>query len=145
MPATTLQAAPVAVVDSSTITTSSEPPVDVERLTEITQNKPEKTRRLLATFMVQADEACQKLPDAINTGAAKDVRLVAHKLVGAASSLGMTAVVPALSQLEQMGDAGQLDGAGETFREFASQLERVRQFVEEYLKTHAPVAPVTVP
>ena len=138
------QVPPTAVIESGTLTTSSEPPVDVERLVEVTQKKPEKIRRLLTTFMTQADETSQKLPGAIQGANAKDVRLLAHKLVGAASSLGMTAVVPSLSQLEQMGDAGQLDGATEAYQEFTSELERVRQFVDEYLKTHAPVGAVPV-
>lgn len=136
---------PTAVIETGTVTTSSEPAVDVERLIEVTQKKPEKTRRLLTTFVTQADETSQKLPGAIQAGDAKEVRQLAHKLVGAASSLGMTAVVPALSQLEQMGDAGQLEGANEAYQEFTSELERVRQFVNEYLKTHAPAGAVAVP
>jgi CheY-like chemotaxis protein/HPt (histidine-containing phosphotransfer) domain-containing protein len=139
-----VQIVPATVTDSGTVTTSSEPPVDVERLIEVTQQKPEKTRRLLTTFVTQADETSQKLPGAIQAGNAREVRLLAHKLVGAASSLGMTAVVPALSQLEQMGDAAQLDGATEAYQEYTSQLERVRQFVDEYLKTHAPLGTVAV-
>ncbi len=130
--------------DGGTVTLSSEPPVDVERLVEVTQNKPDKTRRLLTTFLTQADEALQKLLGAIQAGDAKEVKLIAHKLVGAGSSLGMTAVVPMLSQLEQMGEAGQLEGAEEVRKEFESQMERVRQFVDEYLKTHAPAAAAVV-
>ena len=143
-PATPIQVAPATVTESATVTASSEPAVDVERLIEVTQKKPDKTRRLLATFVTQADETSQKLPGMIQAGDAKEVRQLAHKLVGAASSLGMTAVVPALSELEQMGDAGQLDGANEAYQEFTNQLERVRQFVDEYLKTHAPVGAVAV-
>jgi CheY-like chemotaxis protein len=132
------------VVESQTTTTSSEPAVDVERLVDVTLNKPEKAHRLLTTFLTQADETRQKLPAAIQAGSAKDVRQITHKLVGAASSLGIVAVVPSLSQLEQMADAGQLDGADAIFNEFCSQLERARQFIAEYLKTRAPSGAVAV-
>jgi signal transduction histidine kinase/AmiR/NasT family two-component response regulator/HPt (histidine-containing phosphotransfer) domain-containing protein len=139
-----VEVASAQVVESQTITTSEEPAVDVERLVDVTMNKPDKTLRLLTTFLTQADETRQKLPVAIQAGAAKDVRQLAHKLVGAASSLGIVAVVPALSQLEQMGDSGQLDGADATLQEFSNQLERARQFIVEYLKTRAPSGAVTV-
>ena len=132
------------VVESQTTTTSSEPAVDVERLVDVTLNKPEKAQRLLTTFLTQADEVRQKMPAAIQAGSAKDVKQLAHKLVGAASSLGIVAVVPALVQLEQMGDEGQLDGAEASLNEFCSQLERARQFIAEYLKTRAPSGAVAV-
>ena len=61
-----------------------------------------------------------------------------------ADSLGIVAVVPALSQLEQMGDSGQLEGADATLNEFSAQLERSRQFINEYLKTHVPASAVAV-
>ncbi len=141
---TRVELGPVSASDSSTVTVSSEPPVDVERLVEVTQNKPEKTRRLLTTFLTQADEASQKLLVAIQSGDVTEVKLIAHKIVGAGSSLGIIAVVPMLSQLEQMGDAGQLEGAEEVRKEFAGQMERVRQFVDEYLKIHAPAATAAV-
>jgi HPt (histidine-containing phosphotransfer) domain-containing protein len=132
------------VTESVTVTTSTESPVDLERLTEVTRNNAEKTRRLLTTFLAQADEGKYKLHAAIGSGAAGDVRQIAHKLVGAGSSIGMMAVVPTLSQLEQMGDAGQLEGAAEVLQEFSGQLERVRQFVNEYLNSRAPSGPVSV-
>jgi two-component system sensor histidine kinase/response regulator len=130
------------VVASATTTTSSEPAVDLERLADVTMNKPERTRRLLETFLVQATEISQGLNIAIQSGNARDVRLLAHKFVGASSSLGMVAIVPALSQLEQMGDAADLTGAPEAYNEFIAQLERVRHFVEDFLKTRVPAAAV---
>lgn len=139
-----VQVASAPVVESQTTTASSEPAVDVERLADVTMNKPDKTLRLLTTFLTQADETRQKLSPAIQARATKDVRNLAHKLVGAASSLGIVAVVPSLSQLEQMGDSGQLDGAEATLNEFSTQLERARQFITEYLKTHVPAGAVAV-
>jgi len=130
--------------ESATMTASTESPVDLERLTEVTNGKAEKAHRMLTTFLTQAGEISQGLGIAIQSGNARDVRLLAHKLVGAGSSLGMVAVVPALSQLEQMGDAGSLEGAVEALQEFNIQLERVREFINEYLKTRAPSGAVTV-
>ena len=128
--------------ESGTVTASTEAPVDLERLTEVSNGKPEKMQRHLNTFLTQASEISQGLSIAIRIGNPRDVRLLAHKFVGASSSLGMVAIVPTLSQLEQMGDAGNLEGVNEVYQEFMRQLERVRQFIEEYQKSRAP-APAT--
>jgi CheY-like chemotaxis protein/HPt (histidine-containing phosphotransfer) domain-containing protein len=131
-------------LESATVTASSEPPVDMERLAEVTANRPEKTQRLLMTFLTQSQEIKQGMAIAIQSGNARDVRLLAHKFVGASSSLGMIAVVPTLSQLEQMGDGGSLEGAAEVYEEFVVQLDRTRQFVEELLKSRTPSGAVAV-
>jgi signal transduction histidine kinase/chemotaxis response regulator CheB/HPt (histidine-containing phosphotransfer) domain-containing protein len=131
-------------IESGTTTTSTETPVDLERFNEVTGGKPEKMERLLKTFLTQATEISQGLNLAIQSGNARDVRLLAHKFVGASSSLGMVAIVPALSQMEQMGDGGMLEGATDVYAEFMRQLERVRQFIDEFQKSRAPSNPVTV-
>jgi signal transduction histidine kinase/PleD family two-component response regulator/HPt (histidine-containing phosphotransfer) domain-containing protein len=132
-------------VESDTTTASTEAPMDLERFAEVTANKPEKIERLLRTFLAQSSEISDGLKMAIQSGNARDVRLLAHKFVGASASLGMMAIVPALSQLEQMGEAGTIEGAAEVYDEFARQLERVRQFIDEFQKSRAPVvsAPVS--
>jgi len=132
------------VVESGTVTASTEAPVDLERLTEVSNGKPEKMQRHLNTFLTQATEISQGLAIAIRIGNPRDVRLLAHKFVGASSSLGMIAVVPTLSQLEQMGDAGNLEGVNEVYQEFMRQLERVRQFIEEYQKSRTPAPAAAV-
>jgi signal transduction histidine kinase/chemotaxis response regulator CheB/HPt (histidine-containing phosphotransfer) domain-containing protein len=131
-------------VESGTVTTSSEAPVDLERFTDVTRNNPEKTQRMLKTFLTQSAEISEGLTLAIQSGNAKEVRMLAHKFVGASSSIGMVAIVPALSQLEQMGDSGKIDGAAEVFAEFLRQLERVRQFIDELQKSRAPSGAVAV-
>jgi two-component system sensor histidine kinase/response regulator len=139
-----VEVAPSAALESGTMTASSETPVDLDRLTEVTANNPEKTRRLLTTFLTQSAEISQGLIIAIQSGNSRDVRLLAHKLIGAGSSLGIVAVVPSLLQLEQMGDAGELEGMTQVHDEFVSQLERVRQFIDEFLKSRAPSGTVAV-
>jgi CheY-like chemotaxis protein/HPt (histidine-containing phosphotransfer) domain-containing protein len=131
-------------VESGTVTASSETPVDMERLMEVTANNPEKTHRLLTTFLKQAAEIGEGLNIAIQSGSSRDVRLLAHKFNGASSSLGMVAVVPALSQLEQLGEDGEVAGMAEAYAEFLNQLERVRQFIEEFSRSRVPSGAVAV-
>jgi len=120
---------------SPTVTASAEPPVDMDRLNEVSMNNPEKLQRFVNTYLNQAHEISRSLDQAVHNGAAKDIRQLAHKLCGASSSLGMVAVVPLLSQLEQMGESGQLAGSVEAYTEFTAKLELVRQFFDNYFKT----------
>ena len=63
----------------------------------------------------------------------QDMRRLAHKWGGSSSTCGMMAVLPSLAQLERMGQANQLIGATELHAETSRQLDRVRQFLNEYL------------
>jgi len=108
------------------------PAVDLERLNEITSNNPKKAHHIVVMWLKQADEIIHGLDQAIQNGAAKDIRQLAHKLCGSSSSCGMVAVVPALAKLEQMGVNGQLDGAAEAHVEVSKQFRRVRQFLNSH-------------
>ena len=114
------------------------PAVDLERLNEVTLNNPEHARHIVALWLKQADETIHSLDQAIQNGAAKDVRQLAHKLCGSSSSCGMVAVVPSLTKLEQMGIKNQLDGATEVYQEFSSQFKRVRQFLNSHFDNLQP-------
>jgi two-component system sensor histidine kinase/response regulator len=126
----TVAAAPAAPVE--------EVPVDLERLSEVSLDNPEKMKRLINAWLKQADEIFQNLGPAVENGSGKDIRHLAHKLSGASSTLGMMAIVPLLAKLEQMGESGQLDDVPEVFTEARRQLERIRTFLNQYLKSPTP-------
>jgi HPt (histidine-containing phosphotransfer) domain-containing protein len=93
-------------------------------------NKPERVARFVGMYMKQAEEILGGLEPAIQNGAAKEVRQLAHKLSGASSSLGMIAIVPSLAALERMGDAGNLEHAAGTRAEACKQFARIREFFQ---------------
>lgn len=132
-PARVGSASPLAVPNGNVGDTPPKPPVDLERLNEVTAGNPEKARRIIGTYLKQADEIIRSLDQAIQGGAANDVRNLAHKLGGASSACGMVAVLPPLAQLERLGEAGRLNGATEAYAEASQQLERVRQFLNSQL------------
>jgi two-component system, sensor histidine kinase and response regulator len=110
-----------------------EQPVDVERLSDVAAGKPEKILRLIGIYRKQAEEMLPALGSAIESGTAKEVRDLAHKFKGASASLGITAMTPLLSNLEQMGENSELQNAAETHAEAARQLTRVHAFLDRYL------------
>jgi CheY-like chemotaxis protein/HPt (histidine-containing phosphotransfer) domain-containing protein len=111
-------------------------PVDLERLVEVTSDNPDKLRRLVKNYLEQSHEMILGLDQAIQKGATQEIRHLAHQWGGSSSMCGMLAVVPSLGQLERMGRADQLTGATELYAETGKQLDRIHQFLNEYLEAH---------
>ena len=90
-------------------------------------------RELIDLYFQQADDIMARLEKAISGKVLADVNHLAHKLAGSSLACGMSAVTPALRQLELGAKAGHLDGAGELFADVTSQMALVRVKVQEYL------------
>ncbi|HXH37787.1 MAG TPA: PAS domain S-box protein [Thermoanaerobaculia bacterium] len=110
-------------------------PIDLERLLDVTSSDEGQLRDLVSRYLKQAGDSLAGLENAIQRNAPADVRQIAHKLAGSSSTCGMTAVVAPLSRLEQMGKAGELGNAAGMQAETCRQLERVRGFLDRYVKT----------
>ncbi|MDA1274939.1 MAG: response regulator, partial [Verrucomicrobia bacterium] len=106
------------------------PPVDMERLREMGGNDDETVRELVDLYFSQTEESLQQLGDAIDSGAAADVKHLSHKLCGASTTCGVSSMVDALLGLEAMGTRGELSGA----RELLAVASREYSVVREYLK-----------
>lgn len=106
-----------------------EAPVDIDRLNEVISHDPAKLIRLIANYLQQGEETIAGLREAIDQGSAVELQFLAHKWAGASATCGMSAVLPALSRLERMGESGVLSEAGETLAEAAHQFSRIRQFL----------------
>ena len=106
-----------------------QPPVDLERLREMTSGNDESVRELVQLYLKQADELIPSLQAALQASSASELARVAHKLGGASSTCGMTGLVSPLGELEHLGRAGQLPENGQLLAEAIRQLERIRQFL----------------
>ncbi|HLP76534.1 MAG TPA: response regulator [Candidatus Paceibacterota bacterium] len=130
-----VRSAQVEVAQTTTATNGmpeSEPlgaPVDIERLQEITLNRPDKAHRFINMYMKQAEEILEGLAHAIQQGTAENIRQLAHKLGGASSSLGFPEISSLLQRLEQMGVKGELEGAATVHAQACRELDRIRQFI----------------
>jgi CheY-like chemotaxis protein len=122
--------------ETSAITlTEEECPVDVQRLMEVGDDDPQQVRELVGLFLVQSEDFLKKLSAAILSGATKEVNQLAHQYLGVSAGCGMTAIVPPLQELEQMGRSGLLSGAEQSFANATNQFIRIRQFLTGYLQT----------
>jgi two-component system, sensor histidine kinase and response regulator len=107
--------------------------VDVECLTDAAST-PEKLKRIIELYLHHTGERLGELKTAVEVKSAGDVYDIAHKCLGSSLTCGMTAIVPALRQLQRMGKAGDLDGAADQFNAAQSAFELLKPFLGQYLK-----------
>ncbi|MGD1084939.1 MAG: Hpt domain-containing protein [Verrucomicrobiota bacterium] len=112
------------------------PPVDFEQLLSAAAADPEVLQELVGLYFDQARQIMEGLAEAARKPSARDVGYLAHKLVGASLACGMSAVVPALRELESRARNGDLAGADALMTSAAAKLELVRLTVQEYLAQH---------
>jgi HPt (histidine-containing phosphotransfer) domain-containing protein len=107
------------------------PLVDLEQLQSACDGDAELMRELLGLYFRQADEIMAGLGHAIPAGDVGQVDYLAHKLAGSSLSCGMSALVPALRQLEHNAKDGHLQGAADWFAQVGVQLEAVRRYMRD--------------
>jgi signal transduction histidine kinase/HPt (histidine-containing phosphotransfer) domain-containing protein len=118
--------------------TGAEPPVDLERINDLTNGDADGVRDLVEMFLKQTHRQFDQLEAAIRAGKADDVRRVAHSCAGASVTLGMTYLVPKLRALEKLGASGSLEDADKLCEAAVHEYARVREF----LKTQPELAHV---
>jgi HPt (histidine-containing phosphotransfer) domain-containing protein len=107
--------------------------VDLMCLTD-TASSPEKLRRIIELYLRHTGERLEELRTALERESASDVYAIAHKCLGSSRTCGMTAIVPALAELQRMGKAGDLDGAADQFNAARSAFQKLKPFLKLYLE-----------
>ena len=114
---------------------ADEPPVDLDRFTEMSGSEEAQVRELMELYLAQTSGQLRELRVAVEAGEVKDVGRVAHKAAGASATCGMNGIVPVLRELERQGREGRLDGATVLVRQAGKELERIGGFLEDYVRT----------
>ncbi|HEX9047087.1 MAG TPA: response regulator [Verrucomicrobiae bacterium] len=118
----------------------AEPPVDMDRMKDLTDGNADGLRELVEMFLKQTHKQFEQMASAIREGKAEDVRRVAHSCAGASATLGMTHLVPKLRDLEKLGASGALPNAEKLCADALEEYLRV----QEFLKTQPDLAPVVI-
>jgi HPt (histidine-containing phosphotransfer) domain-containing protein len=84
---------------------------------------------MVRLYLGQAYQLIENLGVAIRSGMPGEVQRYAHKLLGSSANCGMTAVLPALRELEAMGRTARLDQAEKAYANASQQLERIKEFL----------------
>jgi len=117
---------------------SSEPPVEMDRLNDLTDSNVDSIRELVDLFFKQTVQQLAQLEAAVLTNNAADVRRVAHSCAGASATLGMTRFVPFLRELERQGASGTLTNAVEVYEKAALEFKLIQQFLALQLNVTLP-------
>jgi two-component system sensor histidine kinase/response regulator len=121
-------------VPTATATAVDSSIVDVVCLTDAASDNPVKLKRIIELYLRHTGERLEELKTAVRQESASDVYSIAHKCLGSSSTCGMTAIVPALTELQRMGKAGELNGAADQFNAAQAAFQKLRPFLELYLE-----------
>ena len=120
-----------------------EPPVEMDRLNDLTEGNADSLRELVDLFLKQTTQQLEQLEAAVRANKAEDVRRVAHSCAGASATLGMTRFVPLLRKLERQGASGTLITATQVYEDTAREFKLIQNFLAAQLNSAAP-PPATV-
>jgi signal transduction histidine kinase/HPt (histidine-containing phosphotransfer) domain-containing protein len=108
---------------------AEEPPVEMDRLKDLTDGSPENLRELVELFFKQTAQQLAQLEAAAHANKADDVRRVAHSCAGASATLGMTRLVPMFRDLEKQGASGTLTSATQVCENAVREFKAIQQFL----------------
>jgi HPt (histidine-containing phosphotransfer) domain-containing protein len=92
-------------------------------------------QELSERYLRQTTEQLAKLRDAIATGAAADVKRIAHSATGSSAMCGMMPIVALLRELERTGQTGQLADAPRVYGQIKDEFARIEQFLRDHVET----------
>jgi CheY-like chemotaxis protein len=95
---------------------------------------PEKLRHIIGLYLRHTKDRLEELKTAVKENSASDVYAIAHKCLGSSRSCGMTAIVPALSELQSMGKADDLNGAAEQYNAAEAAFQKLTPFLDLYVE-----------
>ena len=114
----------------ATAGSSSEPPVDMDRMNDLTDGNMDSLRELVEMYLKQTSKQFDQMREAVQKSEAEVLRRVAHSCAGASATLGMTQLVPRLRDLERNGAAGNLTGVAAILDQAAAEYVRIQDFLK---------------
>jgi HPt (histidine-containing phosphotransfer) domain-containing protein len=109
------------------------PIVDLPCLSE-TASSPEKLRHIIEIYLRHTETRLEALRIAVEQKSCSEIYEIAHQCLGSSRTCGMTAILPALSELQRMGKAGDLAGAGVQFDAAWAAFQQLKPFLQVYLE-----------
>ena len=109
---------------------AAEPPVDMDRMNDLTDGNDDSLRELVEMYLKQTHKQFDQMQTAIRDNNADSLRRVAHSCAGASATLGMTRLLPRLREMERLGTSGVINGAGEIFEHAAREYADIQEFLK---------------
>ena len=116
-------------------TCAAEPPVDFERLEEITRGDTEFQLDLLQTFMEDAPTYLSQIQLALQANDSAALARHAHQLKGGSAMVAIRTMPDLAGQLETQAQENRIDKAAELIYELEKVLAQVKTFVDNWSTT----------
>ncbi|HLM60286.1 MAG TPA: response regulator, partial [Pyrinomonadaceae bacterium] len=107
------------------------PPVNIERLRDMSSDDEELMRELVELYLGQMSENIEKLKAAVEAEQPEELKRIAHTAIGSSATCGMDAVVPLLRELENADYADLSIDALPLVNRVEEQFERIEAFLQE--------------
>jgi signal transduction histidine kinase/HPt (histidine-containing phosphotransfer) domain-containing protein len=119
----------IKIAPAAKVETSAEPPVDMSRLNDLTDNNADSLRELVEMYFKQTTGQLAEIEAARRTGNSAEIRRVAHSCAGASATLGMMRLGQLMRDLEKAGAAGALTNAAPICEDVAREFQAVKKFL----------------
>jgi signal transduction histidine kinase/HPt (histidine-containing phosphotransfer) domain-containing protein len=110
-------------------TAATEPPVEMDRLNDLTDGRSDSLRELLEMYFKQTSGQFAQIQAAIAGGKSDEIRRVAHSCAGASATLGMMRLGQLMRDLEKAGAAGALTTAPGICEDALREYAAVKKFL----------------
>jgi HPt (histidine-containing phosphotransfer) domain-containing protein len=104
---------------------------------EVAGNNTQRLHDLADRYVRQTAEQLTRLRDAIATGAAADIKRIAHSAAGSSAMCGMKPLVELLREMECMGQTGQLSDTPRVYSQITGEFARIERFLRNHVETEA--------
>jgi signal transduction histidine kinase/AmiR/NasT family two-component response regulator/HPt (histidine-containing phosphotransfer) domain-containing protein len=117
------------ILPAPKVETAAEPPVEMDRLNDLTDGNADSLRELAEMYFKQTTQQFEQIKAAIAANKADEVRRVAHSCAGASATLGMMRLGQLMRDLEKVGAAGALTNATQICEDAEREYLAVRKFL----------------
>ena len=111
----------------------NETPLDLERLNAISHGKIAFQQRLVQAFVKNAQPGLEQIRFALQVQDFLTIEQQAHRIRGASANVGVFMMPEVAGQLERQAREKTLEGATERLEALEDQLEKVKDFLENWL------------
>jgi CheY-like chemotaxis protein/HPt (histidine-containing phosphotransfer) domain-containing protein len=108
------------------------PPVDLERLREVTGDDEQEMRALVELYLRQTAADIATLQAAISEASSRDVERLAHGCAGASLNCGMVGIAPLFKELERVARENRLSNGAQWCTALAEAFERIKDFLQTF-------------
>jgi signal transduction histidine kinase/HPt (histidine-containing phosphotransfer) domain-containing protein len=110
-------------------TPNAEPPVEMDRLNDLTDGNADSLRELVEMYHKQTTQQLAQIEAAVRANKTDDVRRVAHSCAGASATLGMIRFAGLMRALEKEGASGKLTDAARICEDAAREFKAINDFL----------------